>query len=308
MGTTCAEVLSTNCIRALWNPLGFLPYGLIYVFFIDYLFRKQVRDWRTVYLLGCLVGFITEAYFAKVLFWGWQDGCLRWHGFAVGEFFILVFFFHPAFSFMLPVFIAKNFFGYPFYVPESRRRGLVAGLPLYPAIFFPSTHIDFTGELIVPMFVSLGIVAALSAVLRLCGTVTNVLLSRRARIRLLLFAAAVYIFAFFKAPVYKRDVVRLPEGTPFLVSLFMAAGLFILVCARCRKRTGVFSVRYSPKFNLKLTLAYACCFYVLTTAVLALLGPYAEIRRVFLGLFLLSGTLAGTAAFVWVLADTVRAR
>ena len=305
LGTTCAEVLSTNCIRVLWNPLGFLPYGLLYVFFLDYLFRKGVSDWKTVYLFGCLVGFITEAYFAKVLFWGWEDGSLLWQGFAVKEFFILIFFFHPVFSFMLPVFIARNFFDFPFNIEKSRHRGLIVWLPLYPAVLFPGTNLDFAADFVVPMSVSLGIVAVFLSLLPVCGRTADILLSRRAKIQLLLFTVAVYVFGFLKAPVYKRDAVRLPETIPLLVSFLMAAGFFCLIYARSQGLKDAAAIRYHPEFNLRRTLVYGIGFYVLTTVLLAVLLPYNTIRTVFLAVFLLAGTVAGVTVFLRILAEAL---
>ena len=149
LGTASAELLSYSHPPALLNPLGFLPYGVLYVFFINYLIKKQVSDWKTVYLFGTLIGLISEGLFIKVLFFGWGLESFIFNGLAIFEFFVLVFFFHPLFSFIIPVYIAKNFLNFPFAIKKSKRKLLFLFLlPLYPFINSTSLNGNFLSALI----------------------------------------------------------------------------------------------------------------------------------------------------------------
>ena len=95
LGTGLAEVFTYNYTEAIIVPWGYLPYGLLYVLFIDTLFKRRVRDWKVIYLFGVLVGFITEGFATKVVYFGWNADSTVFLGFAPAETLYLTFVFHP---------------------------------------------------------------------------------------------------------------------------------------------------------------------------------------------------------------------
>lgn len=99
------------------SPLWFVnPWGLIIVFwlyfshllfYVNVAIRKNRVSLSQLYLLGCLVG-LYEGPITKVLYHGYPNGdpaSVVFMGFAVLEFIMLVFFWHPIFSFLLPVIV-----------------------------------------------------------------------------------------------------------------------------------------------------------------------------------------------------------
>jgi hypothetical protein len=45
LGTTLAEVFTVNATDVAYKPLAYLPYGLLYVLFIDVLMARRVESW-----------------------------------------------------------------------------------------------------------------------------------------------------------------------------------------------------------------------------------------------------------------------
>ncbi len=99
------------------SPIWFIqPWGLLVVFwlyfahllfYVNIAIRKNRVSLTHLYLLGCLVG-LYEGPITKVLYHGYPSGdtpAVMFLGFAVIEFIMLVFFWHPIFSFMLPVIV-----------------------------------------------------------------------------------------------------------------------------------------------------------------------------------------------------------
>lgn len=74
------------------------------LFYVNIAIRTNRVSLSRLYLLGCLVG-LYEGPITKVLWHGYpgQTASLFFLGFAVTEFIMLVFFWHPIFSFLIPV-------------------------------------------------------------------------------------------------------------------------------------------------------------------------------------------------------------
>ena len=91
----------------LWGLLlVFWLYFAHLLFYVNIALRKNRISLSQLYLLGCLVG-LYEGPITKVLWHGYpgQTATYFFLGFAVLEFIMLVFFWHPIFSFLLPVVI-----------------------------------------------------------------------------------------------------------------------------------------------------------------------------------------------------------
>lgn len=105
-----AEVNSGSSPTWFANPWGLLVVFWLYfahlLFYVNIAIRKNRVSLSQLYLLGCLVG-LYEGPITKVLWHGYpgQTATYFFLGFAVLEFIMLVFFWHPIFSFLLPVVI-----------------------------------------------------------------------------------------------------------------------------------------------------------------------------------------------------------
>ena len=105
-----AEVNSGSSPTWFANPWGIVIVFSLYLghllFYVNIAIRTERVSLSQLYLLGCLVG-LYEGPITKVLWHGYpsQTASLFFLGFAVTEFIMLVFFWHPIFSFMLPVII-----------------------------------------------------------------------------------------------------------------------------------------------------------------------------------------------------------
>ena len=104
-----AEVNSGSSPIWFLNPWGLLVVFWLYfahlLFYLNVAIRKNRMSLSQLYLLGCLVG-LYEGPITKVLYHGYPSGdtpAVMFLGFAVFEFIMLVFFWHPIFSFLLPI-------------------------------------------------------------------------------------------------------------------------------------------------------------------------------------------------------------
>ncbi len=100
------------------SPLWFLNIGDILfsfpnfilqsLFFINIALRYKKTDFKHLYLLGVLFG-LYEAWITKVVFNGYSSDVFwgKIGGIAIFETLTLVFFFHPVFSFILPIMIVE---------------------------------------------------------------------------------------------------------------------------------------------------------------------------------------------------------
>lgn len=105
-----AEVNSGSSPTWFSNPWGLLIFWLYFahlIFYVNIAIREHRVSLTHLYLLGCLEG-LYEGPITKVLYHGYPNGQpagIVFLGFAVLEFIMLVFFWHPIFSFMLPVIV-----------------------------------------------------------------------------------------------------------------------------------------------------------------------------------------------------------
>ena len=196
LGTIFAEALSFNHPSVILEPWGYIPYGVLYALFIDNLIKRQVDDWKTIYLYGVLVDFITEAYMTKVIFFGWSQDAFIYHGFAIVEGAFLTFFFHPLISFIIPVFIAGKVFKYPFALNYPENSMLVLKmLPLYPAIMLTAYMLDIST--ILCLFLTAILFLSMAAALKKVAKQQDVLLEKGSRSAVILLTILFYSFSFF---------------------------------------------------------------------------------------------------------------
>jgi hypothetical protein len=301
LATTIIEVLSFNAINALWSPLGFIVYGVFYILFIDFLFRKKITNWGTIYLFGVLVGFLTEAYFAKVIFFGWNNASLIFQGFAIKETALLVTFFHPVFAFIIPVFIAKNFFNFPFAIKESKRKWLIFLLPLYPLVQTMTKNIMIDPPVLIAFLISTIILFVALTLLYFAGKSQNVILSTKSRIFWILFTIAFYILAYFKIGAFGDRPVMHPTLIPLIISFIFVALIFTLIYRRAKNTKEITLLKYEANFSLKKIIKYFVYLYLTLMILLAIISPLIPLRTLVMTIFLIGGTILGIGYFIYTI-------
>lgn len=217
LGSYFAEVLSFNYPAVLLNPLAPLPYWLLYIFLIHFLMEKKIQSWSIVYLMGVLVGLITEWYFAKVLFFGGNDDVTRtfWFGFPDAAYLSLVY--HPFMSFIFPVFIAQKLW-MPFCLPENKKIGYL--LPIFVILF--SSRVQ--PALLPTMLLSTSVLYAIFLLYTSQNFLNPINLSRKTQIVLWVITLSVYLYWYQYFPLLGRDYVLYP-ALPELIGLT----IFIIV-------------------------------------------------------------------------------
>lgn len=223
----CAEIISYNAPSILYEPTAYVGYGVLYVFFIHSLITRKVTKWSTVYFYGMLVGIITEAFLPKVLFFGWEAESFRLYGIAWFELFILTFFYHPFFSFIVPVFIAKKWLNFPFAL-ETDKYKLRILLPVIVMTVFSvgQVYLNGGGEF-VEAIISTLILVSLIILLRKSGVIKDVTISLRSRLWFLGISIAMYLIVFLFTEVPHGGV--LPEVGAIVFILIYITVIFMLI-------------------------------------------------------------------------------
>jgi hypothetical protein len=223
----CAEIISYNDPNILFEPTAYIGYGILYVFFIHSLITRKVTKWSTVYFYGMLVGIITEAFLPKVLFFGWDSSSFTFIGIAWIELFILTFFYHPFFSFIVPVFIARKWLNYPFAL-ETKGLTLKIILPVAIVTLFSvgNAYIEGGGQF-PQTLISTIILVTLIILLKRSGQISDIGLTVTTRKYLFGLAFLLYGFVFIVGDVPYGG--RLPELGAFIFILIYIASVSILI-------------------------------------------------------------------------------
>lgn len=209
IGIFCAEVISGSAPFAPLFPPFYGLYGLVDVLLLDLLIRRRGSSWLTVYLAGVIVGYLTESFAAKVMWFGWPDSKLNlWGVLPIPEVPFLALFYHPIFSFCVPVYLMRRFLACPLPLPTSRLADrLLCVWPLFTAL---TLKMDKSIYLLKWAALDLLILAALVWLLSRLKTASDIRLGRKSRVTLAFLLPAIYVFAFFKMPAFGRTVVMLP--------------------------------------------------------------------------------------------------
>ncbi len=299
IGTACAEVLSFNYVEVFFSPFGYLTYGLLYIFFIEFLITKQVKDWRVVYFLGILVGFITEAYVPKVIFFGWDPATsLQVFGFAPFEFVVLSFFFHPLFSWMLPVYIAQRYLKFPFNLPINEKSNKALWLSLlYPLLAFAAGNYGADGWLLMLLVATAVIIILIAWFLRRRPPIADISLGKRTRWFLLGFTVLFYTFTLFASDTFNGE--KMVPGLPQIIGSLLFVLLMEWLIRRQTRGLEKTAVAYDPQSANKITVpltiytSVIIAIVILTTPILA---PILVISQT----SLVVGGVIGFIIFLWV--------
>lgn len=227
VGIFAAEAISGNAPFAPLFPPFYAIYGLLDVLLLDFLIRRRVRSWIPVYVAGVIVGYLTESFAAKVMWVGWPGSHLNAMGvLPIPELPFLAFFYHPIFSFCVPVTLARRFLGCPLPLRRSRvADALMWAWPFFPALMLPASRYGpsaLIGFVAADLLVFLGILAWLARF----RPVPDLRLSPRSRWALGLLLAASYAVALFRMPPFHRSEMYRPSMLQIGVS---AAFLLCLV-------------------------------------------------------------------------------
>lgn len=197
-----AEVVSANIPWALAHPFMYPAYGFLVALFFDSLMRWNTTDFRIMYLYGSLVGFITETYLAKVIFYGLDPAAFRFMGFSPAAVILVILFYHSWFSFLAPAYFFRRVMGAPLPIRTSRLRDAAfVFVPFLMAAMISPVLAERGLNVVVYLMsasVSIVILAAAALVLKFRGRIENVLLTASERKRLINYTIAAYVlFLFF---------------------------------------------------------------------------------------------------------------
>jgi hypothetical protein len=242
----CAEVLSGASVLwfvTAWGWLVTLPLymvHLVFLFSLAVLFRRT--SLTSLYLWGVIFG-MYESWITKVTWAGYIGSEPAWGtvlGFAPAEFLIIVLFWHPVMSFILPLLLFETLSsssleaasllpGHRWLLAQSRRSiALFSGFALIGAAFLTMNSGYNTVSALVTLLVSAGIVAvAYKAVVKVTKnnfSVFSLALQKKGLIVALTYLAALYILAFF---FLVPD--RIPPAPTILLTVLVYAVVALLI-------------------------------------------------------------------------------
>ena len=286
-----AEALTFNWPAALLNPFMYAAYGLVAIPAYEILIRRGEKRFFAWYLWGLMVGVITETFVAKVTFFGLEPGTpTRW-GIAWGAVFFVEVFFHPFFSFILPVMAVHRVAGVPLPYKTGRAHDwlIFAASLFYPMIVVTTTVVRgwslnlYGGHFLI----STGILLLILFLLSRASPIEDVTLSPEGRKKLYLWASVFFLAFLFITPQHQHGVQKFPPaGAIAGVTVFIGAVIGLLGRAvNGRQKPAPFTFRLRPLFAIGLL------FWLL----LIILGPPAlnspEIARVLKNTLVLSAPL-----------------
>jgi hypothetical protein len=246
LSVLCAEVFSGASVLWIINPVSWVFMFPLYLTHLLLFFNLAIMFRRTsltsLYLWGVLFG-MYESWITKVTWAGYMGQQPQWgmiFGFAPAEFFIIIFFWHPVMSFIVPIFLFETLS-----TSQDRNNPVIAGhsavllrgkrsavglalLAVIGAVFLSFNAKSDIGSALVTLIGT----AAITAIFWYCTTrwndnqfsVFSLTLSRPGFAVLLVYLASLYGLTFF---------LLLPERiapplTIFLTVLFYAVIILLL--------------------------------------------------------------------------------
>jgi hypothetical protein len=246
LSVLCAEVFSGASVLWIINPVSWVFMFPLYLahlllfFNLAVIFRKTSLS--SLYLWGVIFG-MYESWITKVTWAGYMGQQPQWGtvlGFAPAEFLIIIFFWHPVMSFMVPLFLFETLS-----TSQDRNNPVIAGhaalllrgkrstSALVLLTVIGATFLSFNAKFAIgPALITLVGTAAIIAVLWYCTTqwndnqfsVFSLTLSRRGFAVLLVYLASLYGLMFF---LLLPERIALPL-TLFLTVLFYAVIILLL--------------------------------------------------------------------------------
>ncbi len=241
----CAEVLSGASVLWFVTAWGWLVTLPLYMVHLVFLFTLAVMFRRTsltsLYLWGVIFG-LYESWITKVTWAGYIGSEPAWGtvlGFAPAEFLIIVFFWHPVMSFLLPLLLFETLSspgaetpllpGHQWLLAQGRRSvALFTGFALIGAAFLTMNSEYNAISALVTLLVSAGIVAVFyKAVLKVTRgnfSVYALSLKKPGLILALAYLAALYVLAFFFLVPE-----RIPQVPTILLTILVYAVVVLLI-------------------------------------------------------------------------------
>lgn len=300
LGIFGAESISGSGPFAPLFPPFYAIYGVVDLLLLDYLIRRRVSSWRTVYLAGVMVGYLTESFGAKVMWFGWPANHLNPLGILpLPEFPFLALFYHPIFSFCVPVYLAHRFLACPLPLPTARWADrLLLAWPLFSALNLgsmvrgPIFHLQMVA-------LDLLVLVVLVALLARARPVADLRLGKPSRAVLAILLVVTYVVTFFKMPPFGRHAVMRPNAFQICFSaafLLLLAGLLI-------RRTPRLPPPDTPALeprSIRPAVVAVGALYVLVTmsAGIAVALIFPPVMAIAAPIVFITGMLTGTVLFV----------
>jgi len=195
-----AESVGGNYPSALLNPLVYIAYGFPFILLLDDLVRNGENRFYPWYFSGWLVGWVTEAYVAKVVFYGWPGDHEQIFGFAVGPILVVIFFYDAWITLLLTAYVARRYLGFPFQIQINRGRDRIA-LTTALVLSVISTHISISQgkplpRTMIELALSFLILVVIINGLKKVGRIDDFRLSKDERTRILKWGVVIYVLFF----------------------------------------------------------------------------------------------------------------
>jgi hypothetical protein len=326
----CAEVLSGASVLWFVTSWGWLVTLPLYMVHLVFLFSLAVLFRRTsltsLYLWGVIFG-MYESWITKVTWAGYIGSEPAWGtvlGFAPAEFLIIVFFWHPVMSFLLPLLLFETLSSpgadtpllpaHRWLLAQGRRSvALFSGFALIGAAFLTMNSGYNAVSALVTLLVSSGIVAVLyKAVLKVTKnnfSVYSLALKKTGLILALAYLAALYVLAFFFLVPERIP----PVPTILLTVLIYAVVVLLIWLDRPASREGMSSIRIEKFLGVR----HLAGFLILASGLIVLfslvpplggaVGTLIYLLLIILGP-VLAITVAGLVLFRFVVNKKVRRR
>jgi hypothetical protein len=311
LGLFFAEVVSANFPFALFNPILYLVYGPLYCLFIDHILRKRRADFHIIYLLGALIGFITETYTAKVIFWGLSPAGKTVFGFSPVAVLFIILFYHAYFSFLAPLYFATRVLKFQTAVTVSRFNDillLAAPVFLSPVIasILISRH-SAPAEYILKSFLSFSVLSIILLFFKKSCPSVEPALSSTPRRTLIIIAVLLNLFFIFNITNFEHGHAPLdfPMRQMICVTFFILALLMALSKVEENKESGN-PVVFTADINFRMIFAWFVYHYSVLAILLYFFINNRNYIAVFIGPLALTGILTGISSFLYSMYKLIR--
>jgi len=236
-----AEIIAGSMpfpLLKLWGYFVVIPlYGLhviVLLYIIIHFTKGATIPFRTLYFAGMLFG-LYEAYITKVLWIGFSDDPYIVLGIGLIEYLVLIFFWHPVFSFIIPVAVFERWVlsstsiydGLPRFIQrivQSKigRISFVLVVALFGAVngTFPTLVLSMLSMLL-PMFVIMVILEKKNLLHQF--TLQDVLPSKKSMYFIFTYFFGLYLFGLF---FLDFGAITIANQIPIWISYLLYGGLF----------------------------------------------------------------------------------
>lgn len=311
LGLFFAEVVSANFPFALFNPVAYLIYGPLYCLFMDHILRKRRTDFHIIFLLGASIGFITETFAAKVIFWGLSPAEKTVFGFSPVAVFFIILFYHAYFSFLAPLYFATRVLKFKTGVTVSRVNDLLLmAAPFYLSPLIAKILIarnSAPAEYIIKSFLSFLLLSMVLFFLKKASSSADLTFSYPTRGLLIVIAVLLNLFFIFNITNFEHGHAPLdfPMRPMIFVTIFILALLMAIFKVKENTNNDL-PVCFTADINFKLVFGWFAYHYSLLAILLFFFIKNPNYIAFFMEPLALAGILTGVSSFLYSIYKLIR--